>query len=354
MAGGDTAGRARTRLVRPILTGPMDDGAATPTRPIDLVVVGEVNPDVVVSDPDPRPVFGQAERLVREIRLTIGSSPAITACAAARLGLRVAMVGVVGDDLFGRFMTAALQERGVDVSAIRVTRDMPTGASVVLSDGRDRAILTARGTIGAVTAQDIPAGLLDRARHLHIGSWFLQDGLRPDASAVLARAREAGVTTSLDPNWDPAGAWDAGLRDLLPALDLLFLNEVELSQIAGVEGVDPAAVALARLGRRGDGGAREQDGPLVAVKCGADGALVASAEGVLARVGAYPVNAIDTTGAGDTFDAGFLSAWLGGALPLDALRAGAVAGALATTSLGGTDGQPSAADLEAALRSWAP
>ena len=208
--------------------------------------------------------------------------------------------------------------------------------------------------IGAVTAQDIPAGLLDRARHLHIGSWFLQDGLRPDAPAVLARAREAGVTTSLDPNWDPAGAWDAGLRDLLPGLDLLFLNEVELSHIAGVAGLDPAAVALARLGRRGDGGAGEKDGPLVAVKCAADGALVASAEGVLARIGAYPVNAIDTTGAGDTFDAGFLSAWLGGALPLDALRAGAVAGALATTSLGGTDGQPSAADLEAVLRSWAP
>ena len=111
----------------------MDEGATTQNKPIDLVVVGEINPDVVVSDPDPRPVFGQAERLVREIRLTIGSSPAITACAAARLGLRVAMVGVVGDDLFGRFMTAALQERGVDVSAIRVTRDMPRQYRLLLT-----------------------------------------------------------------------------------------------------------------------------------------------------------------------------------------------------------------------------
>jgi sugar/nucleoside kinase (ribokinase family) len=330
----------------------MDDGAASQTRPLDLLVVGEVNPDVVVSDPDPHPVFGQAERLVGEVRLTIGSSPAITACAAARLGLRVAMVGVVGDDVFGRFMTGAMAERGVDVSAIRVTTDAPTGASVILSDGRDRAILTARGTIGAVTIRDIPPGVLEGARHLHIGSWFLQDGLRPDAAALLARALEAGVTTSLDPNWDPTGGWDAGLRHLLPELDLLFLNEVELSRIVGLDGVEVAAEELARLGRAANGGGAGRTGPLVTVKCGADGALVASAEGILARVGAYPVQALDTTGAGDTFDAAFLAAWLDGATPMDALRAGAVAGALATTALGGTDGQPRASELATALASW--
>lgn len=352
MGGCNGAGPARTGLVQPILIGPMDEGATSQERSLDLLVVGEVNPDVIVSDSDPRPVFGQAERLVREIRLTIGSSPAITACAAARLGLRVAMVGVVGDDVFGRFMAAALRERGVDVSAIRITEDLPTGASVVLTDGDDRAILTARGSIGAVTAQDIPPDLLERTRHLHIGSWFLQDGLRPDAAGLLGHAHRAGVTTSLDPNWDPEGDWDAGLRELLPALDVLFLNEVELGRIVGVDGVDGAAVALARLGRRGAHGTGGQPGPLLAVKCGADGALLASAEGVLARVAAFPVEAIDTTGAGDTFDAGFLSAWLEGASPMHALRVGAVAGALATTSLGGTDGQPNAAALEAVLRSW--
>lgn len=331
----------------------MDADPAPQIRPVDLLVVGEVNPDVIVSDADPRPVFGQAERLVREVRLVIGSSSAITACAAARLGLRVAMVGVVGDDVLGRFMTAALRERGVDVSDIRVTDGLPTGASVILSDGTDRAILTARGSIGAVTIADVPPEKLQEARHLHIGSWFLQDGLRADGPGLLARAREAGVSTSLDPNWDPAGDWDGGLLDLLPALDLLFLNEVELRRIARIDRLEAAAVALARLGGRakaGHGG--DRSGLLVAVKRGAEGALVASSAGILARVGSYPVDARDTTGAGDSFDAAFLSAWLGGASPADAVRAGAVAGALATTSLGGTDGQPTAATLQAALRSW--
>ena len=129
-------------------------------RAFDILVVGEVNPDIIVSDPDPRPVFGQVERVVSEIHLTIGSSSVIMACAAARLGLRVAIVGVVGDDVFGRFMHEAMRDRGLDVSAVRVDPGTPTGATVILSNGRDRAILTAPGTIGAVTADDVPASLL--------------------------------------------------------------------------------------------------------------------------------------------------------------------------------------------------
>jgi sugar/nucleoside kinase (ribokinase family) len=337
----------------------MGDVAADPSRPFDLLVVGEVNADVIVADPDPRPTFGQAERLVRDIRPAVGSSSVITACAAARLGLSVAMVGVVGDDLFGRFMLDAMRERGVDVSSVRVAGDAPTGASVILTDGRDRAILTARGTIGAVTAEDVPAALLRKARHLHIGSWFLQDGLRPDAIALLRAAREAGLTTSLDPNWDPSGRWDDGLTAVLPWLDLVFPNDTEVSRIAGFDDPEVAAAELARLGRPGtaaagsSGAGSSGTGSLVVVKCGADGAFAATADGVVARVGPYPVTALDTTGAGDTFDAGFLAAWLAGAAPIDALRAGAVAGAISTTALGGVDGQPTRPALDAALQGWA-
>ena len=222
------------------------------------------------------------------------------------------------------------------------TRIDPTGASVILSDGRDRAILTARGTIGAVTAADVPDALVARARHLHLGSWFLQDALRPDAEALLVRARAAGLTTSLDPNWDPLERWDDGLLALLPHLDLLLPNETEACRIAGIDDVEAAAVALARRGA----------GLMVVVKRGPDGALAASADGVVARVAGYPVAAIDTTGAGDSFDAGFLAAWLDGAAPAEALRAAAVAGALSTLAIGGVDGQPTVEALEAALRAW--
>jgi sugar/nucleoside kinase (ribokinase family) len=331
----------------------MGDVAGDQTRSFDLLVVGEVNPDVIVADPDPRPAFGQAERIVADIHLAIGSSSVITACGAARLGLRVAFVGVVGDDLFGRFMLDSMRECGLDVSAVRVADNVLTGASVVLTDGRDRAILTARGTIGAVTADDVPADLLGRARHLHIGSWFLQDGLRSNAARLLAAAREAGLTTSLDPNWDPSGDWDGGLFEALPSLDLVFPNEAEVTRIARVDDPESAAITLARQARR-DGPAGSGNALMFVVKRGAEGAFASTADGVVARVGSYPVTPVDTTGAGDSFDAGFLAAWLDGAQPIDALRAASVAGALSTTALGGVDGQPDRSAVDAALRAWPP
>jgi sugar/nucleoside kinase (ribokinase family) len=324
--------------------------AADPTRSFDLLVVGEINPDVIVADRDPHPAFAQAERIVGDVHLAIGSSSVITACGAARLGLRVALAGVVGDDLFGRFMLDAMRERGIDVGAVRVDDAQPTGASVVLTDGRDRAILTARGTIGTVAAADVPPDLLGQARHLHIGSWFLQDRLRPDAARLLRAAREAGLTTSLDPNWDPAGDWDGGLREALPLLDLVFPNEIEVSRIARTDDPEAAAVDLARHGQQD--GHTPGRGLMVVVKRGANGAFAAIADGVVARVDGYPVTPLDTTGAGDSFDAGFLAMWLAGAAPIEALRAGAVAGALSTTALGGVDGQPDRAILDAALQAW--
>ena len=190
-------------------------------RDIDLLVVGEINPDIVVTDPDPVPVFGQAERLVEGIRLTIGSSSAITACGAARLGLRVAIVGVVGDDALGRFTLDALAARGVDVSACRVARGRP-----------DRRVGRARqrhrpgdphGDRARSPTRARPTcrrRCSARARHVHVGSFFLQPGLAADLPALFRAAREGGATTSLDPNWDPAGAWDGGFAAALAETDV--------------------------------------------------------------------------------------------------------------------------------------
>ena len=293
----------------------MGEVAGDPTRPFDLLVVGEVNPDVIVADPDPRPAFGQAERIVGDIRLAVGSSSVIMACAAARLGLRVAMVGVVGDDVFGRFMLDAMREHGLDVNAVRVIHDLPTGASVILTDGRDRAILTAAGTIGAVTASDVPADLLRRARHLHIGSWFLQDGLRPDAARLLRVRARGWAHDFTGPELGLGGlGWGSAGRAAVagpgvPQRDRGDPDRRHRRRAGGCRRAGPC-----RPGRgRGTEPGMPPAGPMVVVKRGADGALAATADGATARVGPYPVTALDTTGAGDAFDAGFLVAWLEGA-----------------------------------------
>jgi sugar/nucleoside kinase (ribokinase family) len=307
---------------------------------LDLLVVGEINPDVIVTGDDPSPVFGQVERIVSGVRLEIGSSSAIFAAGAARLGLRTAFVGVVGDDELGAYMLRALTDAGVDVGACRVDRALPTGASVILARPDDRAILTAMGAIGAVRADDVPAALRDRARHLHVGSYFLLDALRPDLPAIFAAARERGIGTSLDCNWDPSGTWDGGIADALAVTDVLFVNEEEARRLGGHDDAWEAAAALAR------------DGLTVVVKRGADGALALSG-GERAAVGSLPVDVVDTTGAGDSFDAGFVRARLDGASLHDCLRLGAACGSLSTRAAGGTRAQPDHAEAAAAAAALA-
>jgi sugar/nucleoside kinase (ribokinase family) len=317
-------------------------------RDLDILVVGEINPDIVISDEDPVPVFGEVERVVGSVVMTVGSSSAIFACGAARLGLRVAFVGVVGDDAFGRFMLDAMAERDVDVSACTVDRTRPTGATVILTSGRDRAMLTAMGSIGAFDVDAVPPLLLARARHIHSGGFYLQQTSRDRLPAFFAKARARGVTTSFDTNWDPTERWNGGVIDMLRSADVFFPNEAEATRIAGVDDVEAAARALAVAGAEG----RADGGPIVVVKRGAAGAIACRAGAELVRVTAMPVDPLDTTGAGDSFNAGFLRGWLDGGSLADSLELAAACGALSTARVGGVDGQPTLAEARAAVAEW--
>ncbi len=303
-------------------------------RPWDLLVLGELNADVVVSGGDVEPVFGQVERIVEHATLTIGASGAIFACAAARLGLRVRYVGVAGEDPVGRFMLGALTDRGVDVGLCRIDPSLPTGLSVILSRPTDRAIITALGTIDALTGADVPAEALAATRHVHVASLYLQHGLRPDVAGLFAAARGVGATTSVDTNWDPSDRWDA-LAAVLAETDVFMPNAEEACRIARAEDVTEA---LERLAARV---------PTVAVKLGAEGAI-ARRGGEHAAAAAPAVEAVDTTGAGDTFGAGLLAGLLGGRPLAEALRLAVACGTLSTRAAGGTDAQPTLAEATAA------
>jgi sugar/nucleoside kinase (ribokinase family) len=304
-------------------------GAELPGRDLDLLVLGDINPDLVLADADLDVAFGQAERLVGDAGLTIGGSGAIMACAAARLGLRTAIAGVIGDDLFGEFMVGELQKRGVDTSGVLVDGALRTGVTVVLARGEDRAILTYPGAIGAMSAERVDAELLARARHVHVAAFFLQTGLAPGLRGLLESVRSGGASTSIDPNWDPSGGWDGGLRELLPHLDVLLPNAAEVCRIAGRE--DPAAAAQQLAAQ----------GPLVAVKLGAEGAIAAEAgRGLFAAGAPGGIAPVDTVGAGDTFDAGLLAGLAAGEGVERALALACACGTLSTRGAGGTDAQP--------------
>ncbi len=312
-------------------------------RDIDVYVIGDVNPDILVIDADPTPEFGQVEKLVGTIRLTVGGSSAITACGLARLGLRVAHGGIVGDDLLGHVVLEAMREHGVDTSTVSVDPAIPTGATVHLCKGDDRALLTATGTIDRLRAQDVPREVLPLTRHLHAGSTAIQPRLRPGLPELFREARVAGVSSSFDTNWDPDRRWE-GLAPMLAAADIFFPNAREAALITGID--DPLAAAHGLVAMAEAAGRDPAAGPLiVAVKLGAEGALALRGEEAL-RLPANRVQVIDSTGAGDAFDAGFIRAFLDGR-PLEEMLALAVAsGTLSTRAAGGVDGQ---ATLDEAL-----
>jgi sugar/nucleoside kinase (ribokinase family) len=293
----------------------------------DLLIAGELNPDAIVLAERIEPEYGQVERLVDDGVLTVGSSGAIVACGAARLGMRTAYVGVVGDDASGQFMLGELRRRGVDIDACVVEPGQRTGLTVVLSEGADRAILTAPGAMANLTAADVSDELLGTAQHVHVSSPNLQSGLRETLAELFDRAHRAGASTSLDPGWDPDGAWSGGLGDALDAVDAFFPNAAEACRFAGLE--DPAA-ALDALAERVE---------TVVVKLGAEGAIGRRGNET-ARADAPSPAVVDTTGAGDSFTAGFLCA-LAQAQPLgEALALGVACGSLSTRALGGVDAQP--------------
>ena len=321
----------------------MTSVADTAGRETDVYVIGDVNPDILVIDGDVVPEFGQVEKLVGTIRLTIGGSSAITACGLARLGLRVAHGGIVGDDLLGHAILEAMRERGVDISTVSVDPAIPTGATVHLCKGEDRALLTATGTIDRLRAEDVPLEVLPLVRHLHAGSTGIQPRLRPGLPRLFSEARAAGATSSFDANWDPERRWE-GIAPMLAAVDIYFPNEREAALITGVD--DPLGAAHALVAMADAAGRDPAAGPLiVAVKLGAEGALAVRG-GEALRLPASRVKVIDSTGAGDAFDAGFIHAFLDGR-GLDGMLAMAVAcGTLSTRAVGGVDGQ---ASLEEAL-----
>lgn len=304
----------------------------------DILTVGDLCVDLVVSGLDVTPGFAQQEKLVESYDLMMGGSCSIFACQAAKLGLRVGVIGVVGADPFGELILQTLKDSGVDTSLIRVDGTVKTGLSVHLQQGQERAILTYLGSMVTVPPQEVTAQI-DKTRHLHIGSFFLLSQLQAHFADIAAQAKACGATVSLDTNWDPSEKWDGGLAKLLPLVDVFLPNEAELLAISRCSSVPEALDHLKDMV------------PMTAVKLGQQGAIGQhQSERLKLSVPSVPV--ADTVGAGDNFDAGFLYGFLQ-QRPLNECLAVACACAVASVQKpGGIQGQLNADSLKKQLLSY--
>lgn len=290
-----------------------------------ILVAGELNLDLILQNYLSFPALGQ-ETLVEDITLTLGSSGAICAAGLAKLGNEVSFTGKLGCDSWGDACLEFLAKLGVESS--RVVRDpaVKTGITVSISGPRDRAMVTYLGAMEAMHAAEIAAPGWDSLNHLHVSSIFLQRALRPDLLQLLAQAHAHGLTTSIDPGFDPQEKWGYDVIHTLAEVDVFLPNEIELAGITGLTDSEAALRALAN-GRT-----------LTVAKLGRNGCATLE-DGKLVTVPAFPVQAVDTTGAGDSFNAGFLHAWLRKSPLRDALRFAAACGAISTLASGGTTAQ---------------
>jgi len=304
-----------------------------------ILVVGELNVDMIVGGMDTFPALGQ-EVVAGALHTVLGSSSAICAAGLARLGAGVDLIGKVGADYYGQFVIDELRKLGVGTRHILRDDAVHTGITLSLTYPEDRAMVSYLGSIAELRPADIQTSIFGDYCHLHVGSYFLQTGLQSGLPDLFDLAHRAGLTVSLDTGWDPNQRWGNGdLLRLLERVDLFCPNEREACAIARV---DDGEQAMRELAKRA---------ALVAVKRGPAGAM-AMTGGQIVHSPGFRVNVVDATGAGDSFDAGFIFAHILQRRPLaEALRFANACGALCATGYGGTAAQPTLYQVQDMLKS---
>lgn len=306
----------------------------------DVSVIGELNLDLILYGL-PQELQLEREHLATDLSITLGSSSAIFAHNLAALGNKVGFSSAIGSDPFGEICVQRLGASGVDMSRVRRLADKTTGLSVILPQRKQRYILTYPGTMHELSEKDLDLGYVFDARHLHVSSYFLQKALRPGLIEIFRKAKEAGLTTSLDTNDDPADRWPTDIQLLLRYVDIFLPNEREACKLAQANDVARAAEILS------------QRVPMLVIKRGPQGALGFAGK---EKFSSFPpmVDAADPVGAGDSFDAGFVHLFIRGAKLEDCLKFANVAGALSVTRPGGTEAFRDANYRKEFLAKYAP
>ncbi|MBO4585500.1 MAG: carbohydrate kinase family protein [Bacteroidales bacterium] len=290
----------------------------------DIAAIGELNVDIILNGIESEPEIGK-EKFCKDMTVTLGSSTAIFAANAAALGSKVCFVGLVGKDSFGDLVRTSLEAKGVDTKYV-MQGEVPTGATICMSYGEDRANLTYQGSMDVMGFDDIDKDVFNHVKHIHLSSLFMQSGLLRDVHKVLDLAAEKGITVSLDTQWDPMETWKLDYKTVLPKITVFMPNETELKALTHKDNLESAIQeVLPYLGCA------------MLVKCGSKGSLLVKKDGSRKELPAFlNKNVVDAIGAGDSFNSGFISAFVKGLSLEDCQETGNLTGAVNTTAAGGT------------------
>jgi sugar/nucleoside kinase (ribokinase family) len=292
-------------------------------KKFDVLVVGELNVDLILNSIDSFPEMGK-EKLAKKMDLTLGSSSAIFASNLSSLGSKVSFVGKIGDDQFGVLVNESLANKGVNTNYLIRSKEWNTGATIVLNFDEDRAMVTYPGAMEHLTNRDIPDESLRLSKHLHFSSYFLQPGMQSGIADLFKKAKEFGLTTSLDIQWDPNEKWDFDYKKVLPFVDVFLPNEQELLFLTKEKSIDDAVKKLSNVANH------------LAVKLGSKGSLLVTEGKSIFKESYLNKNVVDAIGAGDSFNAGFIFKFINGSSLEECQNFGNLTGAINTTAAGGT------------------
>lgn len=298
----------------------------------DVFVYGDVNIDLVVPGVERLPAAGSEED-VPVMETFVGGGAALFAMGLAKLGLTPVFQGSIGKDMYGKYIRELFGKLGVDDSLLRDSDSKKTGISISFTNEKDRCFLTYRGTNEGISLKHMDLEKLPGARHVHVTGY---EGPNNHAEyfEMLQKIHEMGdVSVSFDVGWDTTGAWYEGIFDLLPMIDVLFMNETECQHYTRTDDVEEGARKLA------------QKAGMAVIKLGKRGSMAIKGDQKYFAP-AYRVQAVDTTGAGDSFNAGFVYGYLQGLSMEECLKCGNGCGALSVTKLGGNTGFPFRDELE--------
>ncbi len=292
-------------------------------KQFDVLVVGELNVDLILNAIDSFPEMGK-EKIARQMTLTLGSSSAIFASNLSSLGAKVAFAGKIGSDAFGNLVKESLEAKKVSTDFIITSSKLNTGATIVLNYSEDRAMVTYPGAMEDLTIADLDESVIKSARHLHFSSYFLQPGIQAGLLSLFKSAKEFGLTTSLDMQWDPQEKWNLNYKEILPYVDVFLPNEQEALLLTNETVLENAVRKLTC------------DGNLVIVKLGSKGSMAAVNNKSVFRQSYYNNNVVDAIGAGDSFNAGFIFKFISGCRVDECQEFANLTGAVNTTAAGGT------------------
>lgn len=292
------------------------------SKKFDVLVVGELNVDLILGGMDVLPELGK-EILADKMSLVLGSSSAIFASNLSALGAKVAFIGKIGKDNFGDLVLSSLNNKKVDTSMITECTQSKTGLTVVMSYENSRANVTYPGAMELLCIDEVKDEWLMQAKHLHFSSIFLQPQIKKDLNKLFKKAKSFGLTTSLDPQWDPAEKWDINIHELLPYVDFFMPNIEELYSITKKRNFDASINTFKQFNN-------------LIVKMGTEGANLISKDKRFFQKAYFNSEVVDTVGAGDSFNAGFIYKFLNDACYEECMNFGALIGAASTTATGGT------------------